>query len=104
MSQEVEQIDFEDMSQVKDNKGVNLGGIFERDYSLIEDVEVNVVAKLGNVKMPIGELFALTKGSIVTLDALISQPLTLYVKDNPVAKGHIVSVDDSFGIEVSEIV
>ncbi|MCW8877932.1 MAG: FliM/FliN family flagellar motor switch protein [Kangiellaceae bacterium] len=77
--------------------------VIKQDYSLIEDVEVTLNAVIGEAKIPVGELFSLGKGSVITLQTKLDEPVLICLKNKVIAKGSIVGVGDSFGIEIDEI-
>ena len=111
MKEEVSNVELEDFSSsLTKSLGMQTGdqsqgkGVIEKDYSLIEDVEVSLSAYIGDAQVPVGELFSMTKGSVVSLNTKLNEPVVLYIKDKAVAKGNIVAVDDSFGVEISEII
>lgn len=77
--------------------------LVERDYALVGDVKVKILAQLGEGEVSIDELFALKQGDVVPLTTHVDQALNLYVSDKLVARGHLVAVDDYYGIQISEI-
>ena len=42
-------------------------------------------------------------GSIVELDRAINHPVDLLVNDRPIARGEIVAVEESFGLQITEL-
>jgi flagellar motor switch protein FliN/FliY len=73
------------------------------DSSLLRDVEVTLQARLGKVVMPISELMALRKDSVLSLDTRLNEPIDLLLNDTLVARGEIVAVDDMLGVRIVEI-
>lgn len=94
--------DFSQHLKSDDKKSEN--SVIKKDYSLIEDVEVTLNAVIGEAKIPVGELFALGKGSVISLETKLDEPVLICLKDKVIAKGSIVGVGDSFGIEIDEII
>ena len=78
-------------------------GTLARDFSLIKDVEVCLTARLGGATLTVDQLFALSSGAVLPLDTRLDEEVALYLDEQLVARGNIVAVDDSFGIEISEI-
>ncbi len=76
--------------------GENLG--------LILDVELSLVARLGQVEMPIREVFALGPGSIIEVGRSVEEPVELLVNEKLIARGEVVVVDEKFGLRITEIV
>jgi len=108
MKEEISNVDFEDMKDdfskhLKKDKSGSDSLAIEKDYALIKDVEVTINAFIGDTQISVEDLFSLKVGSVVSLQTKIDEPVTLYLKDKVIAKGSIVAVGDSFGIEISEI-
>lgn len=74
-----------------------------RRKQLIEHVEVMCEAVLGRGRVTIGHLEGLTAGDTVPLDCSPSDPVELRVNGKPIARGEIVTMDDRFGIRITEI-
>ncbi|MEM8697275.1 MAG: FliM/FliN family flagellar motor switch protein [Pseudomonadota bacterium] len=72
--------------------------------SIFAAVEVDIDARLGNVSLPVSELLALSRDSVLTLDRTITDPVDLRVNGAVVARGEIVTVDDNFAVRITEIV
>lgn len=108
MKEEISNVDFEDMQSdfskhLNKDKSNSTNLAIEKDYDLIKDVEVTLNAFIGDTKIPVGDLFSLETGSVVSLETKLDEPVTLCLKDKVIAKGNIVAVGDSFGVEISEI-
>jgi flagellar motor switch protein FliN/FliY len=52
----------------------------------------------------VGELFALKRDSVLTLDAALDAPVELRLGGKLVALGQLVAVEDRFGLRITEIV
>jgi flagellar motor switch protein FliN/FliY len=74
------------------------------NINLILDVELSVVARLGQVEMPISDILALGPGSIIEVGRSIEEPVDLLVNDKLIARGEVVVVDERFGLRLTEIV
>lgn len=72
--------------------------------ALIRNVTVDLEAYLGGVEMTIADLTALRAGAVVALDAALNAPLELRLNGVAVARGDLVSVDEKFGVRLTEIV
>jgi flagellar motor switch protein FliN/FliY len=81
---------------VKTLDGENLGLIF--------DVELLLVARLGQVEMPIREVLVLGPGSIIEVGRSVEEPVELFVNEKLIARGEVVVVDEKFGLRITEIV
>ena len=49
------------------------------------------------------KLYELKSGSIVELNKLIGEPLNLVIKDQIIAKGEVVAVNNNYGIRLTNI-
>jgi len=67
-------------------------------------VRVNVSVRVGSAEISVAELMAMRQGAVLALDRLVDQPLDVLVSDHVVARGVLVAVDDSFGVQISETV
>jgi flagellar motor switch protein FliN/FliY len=73
------------------------------DSELFRSVEVALHAKLQPARLTVSEVLALRAGSVVTLEARMSDLIELRLNDATVARGEIVAVGDHFGIRIVEI-
>ncbi|MCT8997796.1 flagellar motor switch protein FliN [Chelativorans intermedius] len=67
-------------------------------------VEVQIV--LGTAEMPVSGLMALQKGSTVSLDRRIGEPVDIVVNGRRIARGEITLLEDDpsrFGVRLTEI-
>lgn len=70
---------------------------------LIENVNVELEAFIGNVRMSVKELTALKPDAVVALDAQLNQTVELRMNGLAVARGELVAVGDKFGVRLTEI-
>ena len=76
----------------------------ELNMDSLLDVSVEISVEIGRTKMSIGELLALSKGSIVQLNRLAGESVDVYVNEKLLGKGEIVVVNERLGVRVTEIV
>lgn len=69
----------------------------------ILDIPLKVTVELGRVKMPIRDILQLAQGSVVELSKFTGEPLELLVNDRLVARGEVVTVNEKFGIRLTDI-
>jgi flagellar motor switch protein FliN/FliY len=79
-------------SEVPENLGVILG------------IELNAVARLGKMELPISEVLGLGPGAILDVGHLVDEPVELLVNNKLIARGDVVVVDEKFGLRITEIV
>lgn len=78
-----------------------------RNASVIMNIPVDVQIVLGSAEMPVSDLMALQKGSIVALDRRIGEPVDVMVNGRRIARGEITVMDNDpsrFGIRLTEII
>jgi flagellar motor switch protein FliN len=68
------------------------------------DVPVRIDVVLGEIRMSLEELMALSPGEIIALDRKTDQPVDIYVSDRLLARGKLVVADGQLGVTLSEIV
>ncbi len=68
------------------------------------DVPVRIDIVLGEIRMTVEELMALSPGEILALERKIEEPVDIYVSDRLLARGKLVVADGQLGITLSEIV
>jgi flagellar motor switch protein FliN/FliY len=68
------------------------------------DVPVRVDVVLGEVRMSMEELMAMSANDIVALERRTDEPVEIYVSDRLMARGRLVVADGQLGVTLSEIV
>ena len=68
------------------------------------DVPVRVDVVLGDVRMAIEELQALSPGEILALERETGEEVDIHVSGRLMARGRLVIVDDQLGVTLTEIV
>jgi flagellar motor switch protein FliN/FliY len=78
-----------------------------RNAGVIMNIPVDVQIMLGSTEMPVSDLMALQKGSVVALDRRIGEPVDVTVNGRRIARGEITVMDNDpsrFGIRLTEII
>lgn len=97
-------VDMQYIPQESANGGlVNLNAEEKSNLDLIMQVPLQVSVEIGRTKKPVKDILEFTKGTLVVLDKLAGDQVDIYVNGQPVAKGDVVVVDDSFGVRITEI-
>jgi flagellar motor switch protein FliN/FliY len=73
------------------------------NLGLLMHVPLHLTVELGSCKMSVAEILKLGTGSVVELDRAANAPVELLVNNRPIARGEIVSVDESFGLRITEL-
>ena len=79
------------------------GPTAQHPVSVLSDVEMGVTVELGRARMTVGEILALTIGSVIELDRIAGSPVDVLVNGTLIARGEVVVVDEEFGVRVSEV-
>jgi flagellar motor switch protein FliN len=74
-----------------------------RNFELLRNVDVELTVQLGHKKMKINEILGLGEGSIVELEEMDGEPVTVLVNGKPIAKAEVVVIDQYFGVRIKEI-
>lgn len=96
----VEPIQFEELAEVGETSETAL---LKRDLNALGHVAVQLEVAVGEATMTVGELFKLAEGSVLELDTELDALLDLRLNGKTFARGHLVAVDDHFGIKIVEI-
>lgn len=71
--------------------------------SLIDHIEVDVEALLGEAAMTVAQLNALAEGDVVRLDRQVNEPVAIRVNGRVIGRGEVVTVNDCFAVRVTRI-
>lgn len=74
------------------------------ELDMILDIPVQIAVELGRTRITIKNLLQLAHGSVVELDAMAGEPLSVFVNGTLIAQGEVVVVNDKFGIRLTDIV
>lgn len=75
-----------------------------RELDMIMEIPVTLSVELGQTRLTIRELLDLAQGSVVELDGLAGEPMSILVNGYLIAQGEVVVVEDKYGIRITEIV
>jgi flagellar motor switch protein FliN/FliY len=75
-----------------------------QELDMILDIPVQISVEIGRAKISIKNLLQLAHGSVVELDALAGEPMSVFVNGTLIAQGEIVVVNDKFGIRLTDII
>lgn len=96
------------MAQTKSDHSAGQGGQTHPprgsiDPKLIDKVDVTLEAFLGDARMTVGQVAGLSAGSLVELDAPLSQTVELRLNGLAVARGELVAAGDRFAVRLLEV-
>lgn len=75
-------------------------------HDLVMSIPVEVQIVLGSAEMPVSELMALKRGSTVSLDRRIGEPVDIVVNGRRIATGEIIILEHDpsrFGVRLTGI-
>ncbi len=71
---------------------------------LIAEVPLRLSVELGSAQLPVKEVLALSKGSVVELNRMNGEPADIFVNDRLIARGELTTQDDRVAVRVTELV
>lgn len=74
------------------------------DLGLILEVPLRLSVELGSADMPVRDVLALSKGSIVELDRMSGEPADIYANDRLIARGELTQDGDRVAVRITELV
>ena len=77
--------------------------LIDGNLDLIRNVKVRLTVSAGSCDITVKELLDLKENALVALDKGTRDPVDILLDGNVVARGHLVAVGDSFGVQISEI-
>lgn len=89
---------------VAENQITSSAKKLELNIDSLLDIAIEISVEIGRTKMSIGELLAMSKGSIIELNRLAGETVDVYVNEKLLGKGEIVVVNERLGVRVTEIV
>jgi flagellar motor switch protein FliN/FliY len=70
---------------------------------LVRDVQVQLTASVGALRLSVGELLALKESAVLPLDKATSDPVDLFLDGKLVARGELMAAGDQFAVRITEI-
>jgi flagellar motor switch protein FliN/FliY len=70
----------------------------------VRQVKVPIEAVLGGTEVTVEQIAGLHAGSIVELDEMAGEPVSLVASGRQIARGEVIVIDGHFGIRVTELV
>jgi flagellar motor switch protein FliN len=75
----------------------------ESGLDFLGDVDVELRVELGTTRLNVQEILRLGSGSVVALESLVGDPVSLYVNDRLVGRGEVLVVNDNFAVRITEV-
>lgn len=68
------------------------------------EVPVRVTVRIGRASLSLGDLVKLGPGSLISLDREAHEPADVLVNGKVVARGEIVTIDNTYGVRITAVV
>jgi len=72
-------------------------------FELLAEVDLEVRVELGRRKLPLADVLKLTTGSVVELEKMVGEPLSVYANGRLIAEGEAVVIDEQFGVRITNL-
>ena len=89
----VEKVEFPVLKD--DSPGESFG------VDVFRGVKMNISGELGGTMMRVKDLISLKEGSMLKLDSLADENITLLINEAPFARGEVVVINDRYGVRVT---
>jgi flagellar motor switch protein FliN/FliY len=87
-----------------DFSGKNIPNEAYNNIEFVLDIPVQLTVELGRTKITIKNLLRLAQGSVVELDGMAGEPMSVLINGCMIAQGEVVVVNDKFGIRLTDII
>src|SRR5258706_5949496 len=77
--------------------------LFAENTELIRSIKVRLSVSVGKCELTVKDLLGLKEDAVLTLDKETKAPADILLDGKLIARGHLVAVDDNFGVRISEI-
>lgn len=88
-----------DLAELGDGTAANGAG----SLSHLFHVTLPVTIELGRARMRIQEVLELGRGSVISLDRLVGEPVDVIIGDRRFAEGEVVVIGEQFGVRITRI-
>ncbi len=72
-------------------------------FELLAEVDLEVRVELGRRELPLADVLKLTTGSVVELEKMVGEPLSVYANGRLIAEGEAVVIDEQFGVRITNL-
>lgn len=76
----------------------------ESNLEVILDIPVTLSMEVGRTEVPIQDLLALNRGSVIELDRIAGEPMDVLINGTLIAHGEVVVVNEKFGIRLTDVI
>lgn len=87
-----------------DSGGTTGKTLLDKHTDLLRNVKVRLAVSVGSCEVTVKDLLDLKADAVLTLGKETKEPVDVLLDGKLIARGHLVAVDDNFGVRISEIV
>lgn len=105
-AQELPEIDEDSIAgepSAKPDETLDVGNGPEAGLGLVMEVPLRLSVEIGSAMLPVREVLALTKGSVVELNRMDGDPADVFANDRLIARGELAVQDDRVAIRITEL-
>lgn len=74
-----------------------------QSLELLRDIKLNITVELGRTSIPLKQVLQMGDGSVVELDQLAGEPVTVTASGKIIAQGEVVVIGSNFGVKITKI-
>ncbi|MCZ6556466.1 MAG: FliM/FliN family flagellar motor switch protein [SAR324 cluster bacterium] len=82
---------------------IGTGSTTQLELGYLMDVNLQITVEIGKTLSFISGVLGWDRGSIIVLDKLVGEPLSLLINNKRVARGEVVVVNENFALKIIEI-
>ena len=75
----------------------------KQSIQFLYDVELDVNIELGRAELKVRDVLSMQPGSVVELNKLVGDPVSIVVNDRLIARGEVIVLDENFAVRVTDI-
>ena len=103
-NEELPEIDDSVVGQEEKPPESTVTGQAPADLGLVMDVPLRLSVELGSATLPVRDVLALSKGSVVELDRTNGEPADVYVNERLIARGELTVQEDRVAVRITELI
>lgn len=103
-SQDVDAVTVQPVEFMSFDNDENPVGEENKNLEMLLDIKLELTVELGRCELPIKKILELTRDSIVELDKIAGEPVSLYANGKHIANGEVVVIEDNFGLRITSII
>lgn len=82
---------------------LNGNPVSENHLSLVGEIEVECLVRLGTLTLTINELRQLKQGEQLALNQKTHEPVDILLNNQVIARGELMSCEDCFAIQITDV-